>query len=536
MTPSPASVPLLDAAQARAGDQAAVTAGSTWTALMVRAAGHLARGVVAAAGYGYGLKVAVVVGKGDNGGDGWAVARRLRDEHGASCWVVAVAGTDTDASEATADQRRRWLDSGGRASAGTDDLGAALAWADVAVDALLGTGIDGAPRGPIGDACRALLDAHADGLTVVACDVPSGVSSDDGSAPDGAVVADLTVTFGGLKRGLVLHPGAAHAGRVVVGELGHGYAPPTGRWQALTAAGAGVTPYDRAADKRDRGVVGIVAGSVGAAGAAILATRGALGAGAGLVTLSTPANVQRTIAPVVAPAMTRRLAHEGVGVSARGAEELELDHLDAVGAGPGLTPAEGTRAVADRLLAEAPRVVLDADALNVYRDDPTALAEHAGELVLTPHARELARIGGGEDGDDAWRHRAARVPGLAERYRATVVCKGPGTLVAAPDGRVWVTPTGSSALGTGGAGDVLTGMLAAAVATAADVPLAVARTVWLHGLAGQLAGAARAGRASADDLVAHLGEAHAWAATAAFERPRWPFTDGWHRLDTEVGA
>jgi ADP-dependent NAD(P)H-hydrate dehydratase / NAD(P)H-hydrate epimerase len=525
------SVPLLDAAQARAGDEAAVAAGATWEALMVRAAGHLARGVVAAAGHGYGLKVAVVAGKGDNGGDGWAVARRLRDEHGARCWVVAVAGTDTDASEATTEQRRRWIASGGRTSAGLDDLDAALAWADVAVDALLGTGIDGAPRGAIGDACRALVAAHDDGLRVVACDVPSGVSSDDGAAGEGAVVADLTVTFGGLKRGLVLHPGAAHAGRVVVGELGHGYAPPAAPWRALTAAGAAPTPYDRATDKRERGVVGLVAGSVGAAGAAILATRGALAAGAGLVTLSTPANVQRTIAPVVPPAMTRRLAHEGLGVSVRGAAELELDHLDAVAAGPGLTPSEGTRAVADRLLAEAPRVVLDADALNVFRDDPSPLAEHTGELVLTPHARELARIGGGDDGEDAWRHRASRVPELAERYRATVLCKGPGTLVAAPDGRVWVTPTGSAALGTGGAGDVLTGMLAAAVATATDVPLAVARTVWLHGLAGRLAGAGCAGRASADDLVAHLAEAHAWAATAAHERPAWPFTDGWHRID-----
>jgi ADP-dependent NAD(P)H-hydrate dehydratase / NAD(P)H-hydrate epimerase len=156
------------------------------------------------------------------------------------------------------------------------------------------------------------------------------------------------------------------------------------------------------------------------------------------------------------------------------------------------------------LRAHAARLVLDADALNVHRDDPSGLADHVGDLVLTPHERELARIGGGEDGPGAWAQRAQRVPELAARYRATIVAKGPGTLVAAPDGRVWVCAPGGPALGSGGTGDALAGIVAAAIARADDVPLAVAQAVWWHAAAGQRAGAARGGRATATDLLAAL--------------------------------
>ena len=519
------SVALLDAAAAAAGDQAAVDRGATWAGLMERAAGHLARGVIRAAGRSYGLKVTVVVGKGNNGGDGWAVARRLRDL-GAAAWVVAPVGLDVEMSEEASENRRRWRASGGRTSGGSDELDAALDWCDVAVDAMLGTGVSGAPRGEVGDAAEAINAARDRGTVVVACDVPSGVSSDDGSAPPGAVIADLTVTFGGMKRGLLLHPGAVHAGEVVVGELGPEYAPPDVAWAALTAAGAAPPPYDHDTDKRARGVVRLVAGSVGAAGAAVLCTRGALAGGAGLVTLSTPAHIQRVVAPVIPPAMTQRLSHEGEAISDDGARQVELEGADVVAAGPGLTPVHGTRVIAARILREAPRAVLDADALNVFRDDPERLEDHTGELVLTPHRRELARIGGGEDGPDAWAHRVERVPELAARYRATIVCKGPGTIVAAPDGRVWVTPTGSSALGSGGSGDVLTGLVAAAVAAADDIPLAVARAVWWHGLAGELAGEETAGRSTAEDLLDALPDALDLTRSLAIMAPGYPFVGG----------
>jgi ADP-dependent NAD(P)H-hydrate dehydratase / NAD(P)H-hydrate epimerase len=561
VAPSPREVALLDAAAARAGDHAAVDAGDTWTALMERAAGHLARAVVRVGGRGYGLRVTLVVGKGDNGGDGWAAARRLERDHGAQAWVVAVDGLATDASEATGANRTAWLVSAGRTSEGTGHLGAALAWCDVAVDCLLGTGATGAPRGAAGEAVVALADAHARGTTVVACDIPSGVAADDGATDGAAVVADLTVTFGGVKRGLLLHPGAAHAGTVVVGDLGDRYAPPepgpgTPRWSALTPVGAAPAALTAAADKRVRGRVLVVAGAVGTSGAAALAADAALRSGAGLVTAVTPDPVRGELAARCdAGVMVRGVPadeHGAIDATARHAlPTLGADgDVDVVVAGPGLGHGRGSGEVVAHLRAVAPRLVLDADALNVHRDAPDALADHAGALVLTPHERELARIGGGEDGADAWAHRVERVPELAATYDATIVAKGPGTIVAAPDGRVWVAPVGSPALGSGGTGDALSGIIGAAIATVDDVPLAVARAVWWHAAAGVRAGAGRAGRATASDLLAALagvlGDLDAADATpwdgpgtlpwigwrdpapgrrGAHPRPRWPADD-----------
>ncbi|GGI05897.1 NAD(P)H-hydrate dehydratase [Egicoccus halophilus] len=497
-------VPLLDAAAARAGDQAAVAAGDTWSGLMERAGGHLARGVTRLAGRGYGLRVVILVGKGDNGGDGWVAARRLA-ERGAQARVVSTHPADEPLSDASASARDRWLAAGGRVSWELADLAPALARADVAVDALLGTGASGAPRGAVGDATAALRRARDAGVPVVACDVPSGVGADDGAAPDGAVVADLTVTFGGLKRGLLLHPGAAHAGRVVIGDLGPGYVPPTGTWTALSARGAAPPRLGAAADKRERGVVLVVAGALGTAGAAALSSAGALAAGAGLVTVAVPAPVRTEVAVHHPSAMVHGLPVDADGRLAPEAVEAlpDLGGFDAVVAGPGLGHGPGAAAVVAHLRRGARRLVLDADGLNVHRDDPAALAEHAGALVLTPHERELARIGGGADGGDAWAHRVERVPDLARRYDATLVAKGPGTIVAAPDGAVWVTPNGGPALGSGGTGDVLAGMIGAAIAAAAPdaVPEAVARAVWWHAAAGVRAGEGRAARATAVDLL-----------------------------------
>ncbi len=499
------ALPLLDAAAARAGDEAAVALGDSWHGLMERAAGHLARGVVAAAGYGYGLRVAILVGKGNNGGDGWAAARRLTDR-GAHVWVVAPEGVEVASSDETAANRARWIHGGGRTSSGVNDVAVALRWCDVAVDALLGTGVSGAPRGPAGAAADALGVAHDGGTTVVACDVPSGVSADDGSAPAGAVRADLTVTFGGIKRGLVLHPGAAHAGRVILGDLGPHYDPGPVSWAALTPAGASPPAYRAGDDKRARGVVLAVAGAAGTSGAAALTGRGAMAGGAGLVTIATPESVRTEVASHDAGLMVHGIPADGNGaVDATAVHALPpLDSVDAVVAGPGLGHHHGAAAVVEHLRRGATRLVLDADAINVHRDDPTALADHAGVLVLTPHERELARMGGGDDSDDAWTHRVERVPRLAAELDATIVAKGPGTMIAGPDGRVWVTPVGGPSLGAGGTGDVLAGVIAAAVATADDVPLAVARAVWWHAAAGVRAGRGRAGRASAEHLLHEL--------------------------------
>ncbi len=507
-----AAIPLLDADQARAGDEAAVAAGDTWAGLMERAAGHLARGVVAAAGgRASGRRVALLVGKGNNGGDGWAAARRLVREYGAHCTVVAVDGVDTPASEEAAANRAAWIDAGGRTVVGTDHLDELLVDADVAVDCLLGTGSSGAPRGAAGEAAEALRRAHWLGTVVVACDLPSGVSADDGSAAPTAVIADVTVTFGAVKRGLLLHPAAEHTGRLLLGSLGPTYdrhARLTARWSALTPQAAAPEGLPAAADKRARGVVLAVAGAAGTTGAAALAAEGALRSGAGLVTVATPERVRGEVAARVdAGVMVRGLPETvdgGVHDDAVHALPPLPTGAGAVLAGPGLGTGAGVAALVAVLRHRAARLVLDADALNVHRDDPGSLADHLGALVLTPHERELARIGGGSDGHDAFARRVERVPELAQRLRATIVAKGPGTLVAAPDGRVWVTPIGGPELGSGGTGDALTGIIATAIAAADDLPLAVARAVWWHAAAGLRAGRDRAGRATATDLLIAL--------------------------------
>lgn len=523
MPPDTHQVPLLDAAAARAGDAAAVVAGDTWDGLMQRAARALADGVLDVAGRGYGLRVVLVVGPGNNGGDGWAAAPLLT-RRGVHVTVLSSVSLDADLSDEAAANRDRWVSSGGRTVVAPADPRSVLAGAEVVVDCLLGTGATGAPRADMADIVVAIDDVRADdGALVVACDMPTGVDADSGQVHQPAVRADRTVTFGARMRGLVLAPGCWQAGEVVVGDLGPRY-PTTSDWQALTAAGAAPTPLAPDADKVARGRVLVIAGSVGTAGAAILCTRAALGAGGGLVTLATPAHIQRVVAPVVPAAMTVRLAHAGEHVSAAAVDDLpDLSDFDAVVVGPGLGPVDGTRAVVDHVLAHARRVVLDADGINVFRDDPQALADHVGDLVLTPHERELARLGGGEDGPDAWQHRTQRVPGLAADLDATIVAKGPGTMVVAPDGRAWVTPVGGPELGTGGSGDVLAGLLGTVVAPSDDVPRAVAGGVWRHGWAAHgIADARGIARCAPDELAASLADADGALLRLAALDPTWP--------------
>ncbi len=524
------SVPLVSAAEAAAGDREAVAAGATWGGLMDRAARALADGVLAADGHAYGLRVVVVVGSGNNGGDGWAAAPRLA-RRGAHVTVVSLAALDADLSDEAAHHRDAWLAGGGRVVERPGDPRAALARADVVVDCLLGTGASGAPRGAYGDMVVAIADLRSgEGAVVVACDIPTGVDADSGRVHAPAVTADVTVTMGAPKRGLLLAPGCWQSGHVVVGDLGPHWVAPRPAWHALTAAGAAPTPLPPDADKVAHGRVLVVAGSVGTGGAAILCTRAALGAGGGLVTLATPAPIQRVVAPVVPAAMTRRLPHSGEHVAPGAVADLQdVASFDAVVVGPGLGPVAGTRAVVDHVLANARRVVLDADAINVFRDDPSALADHAGELVLTPHERELARIGGGGDGGDAWANRVERVPGLAARYDATIVAKGPGTMVAAADGRAWVTPLGGPELGTGGTGDVLAGMLAATVAppAVADLPVAVAAGVWRHAWgAHHLSGARDLARIGAEELAGSLPDTDGALVRLAAADPGWPLGPG----------
>lgn len=504
------SIPLFTPAQVRAMDVRAMDRGVSSLALMERAAGHLARGILGLAGRGYGLRVAILCGRGNNGGDGLAAARRLLDA-GAAPVVCLIDGAD-DLSPDAATQLGRYREVGGRLAAGLSD---ALAAADVGVDCLLGTGASGQPREPYRSAVQELNRTARFGATaVVACDLPTGVDADTGQVPGEAVRADLTVTLGAHKRGLHLWPARGHCGQLVLGDLGilDDADQPAATVLERADVAQLLTPLAPDAHKRSRGVVVALAGSPGMTGAAVLVARGAMAAGAGLVTVATSAAARPLVATALPEALTADLPDDDPDAAfARLAEALE--GADALVVGPGLGHAEPTVALIRRVVAEVGvPLVLDADGINAFRGDGDALVPHASPLlVLTPHARELARITGAHDGDEAggdgaWERRAVLVPEKADAWDAVLVAKGPGTVIGAPGGRVWVNPTGGAELATGGTGDVLAGMTATLVAQRPRAA-SVAAAVYTHGLAGEIAGADGERSVTALDVVAAVPDA-----------------------------
>lgn len=472
-------------------DARAFERGVTSAVLMERAAGHLARGVVELAGHTYGLRVGILAGKGNNGGDGIAAARRLIDM-GAAPIVHLVGGTEA-LSEDGIRELRAYRTVGGHMAGSVD---AALGHADIAVDCLLGTGAKGELRSPLKEVAHA-LNAYRDGqggrpqvrrLPVVACDIPSGVDADTGQVHGVAVRADLTMTLGAHKRGLWLWPARGCCGRLVLGELGIVEQDDRSGAdaQVLEAAdvAALVAPPPLESHKRTRGVVVVLAGSPGMSGAAILVARGAFAGGAGLVTVAT--GEVSLVTASVPEALTAK-----VDLADPDAAYEVLTHAlapaDALAIGPGLGHDERVVKLIRRIVREVELpIVLDADGINAFRHEGDALADHAAPLlVLTPHEREFGRLLEASV-DSVWGQRMTLVPEKARAWGVVLVAKGPGTVIGAPDGRVWVNPTGSAALASGGTGDVLTGLTATLVAQRPE-PDSVAAAVWLHGAAGEVA-------------------------------------------------
>lgn len=480
----------------RAMDQATIASGVSSLTLMERAGSALARQVLRVAGRSYGLRVAVLCGKGNNGGDGLVAARALAQAGAAP--LVYLAADEAALSVDAAWQLAQWRASGGRV---VSDLPAA----DILVDCLLGTGAQGAPRGDI----AAIIDQVAQlDAPVVACDLPSGVNALTGEVPGTAVRATSTVVIGAEKIGLRLWPAREHCGDLVFADIGlvrSGAHPSAVALEDHDVARLLPSPQPQA-EKRSRGVVLIVAGSVGMTGAATLAASSAIAAGAGLISVATPQAARSDVAQNVIEAVTVGLPQEPD--AAADLVEAHAQRVDAVVAGPGLGVTPWSAGVVRRLL-ETCRVplVLDADALNVFRDDPQALATHRGpRLVLTPHRRELARLVADTDAY-AWSRRSQWVGEMAGKWNATIVVKGPGTMVVDPDGRTWINATGGPALATGGTGDVLAGLLGALLAVSGADGATVAAGVHVHGLAGDLAAFARTARSTrARDVLQAIPE------------------------------
>jgi hydroxyethylthiazole kinase-like uncharacterized protein yjeF len=460
-----------------------------------------------------GVKVGILCGKGNNGGDGLALARRLRIK-GVPVRVALLAPFASLQGEAKLNLAiLRKTDVEIFPNASTKAISSLVEWSDVLVDAMLGVGLSSPLKGSYAFAAELL---NAAGRPVVAVDVPTGIDSDTGAVLGAAVQADLTVTLVLPKRGLVLHPGASHTGTVRVADIGipvEVIEREDIRVDLLDQdAVTGLFPMLRQdAHKGDRGHVLVIAGSLGKAGAAAMAARGALRSGAGLVTVATPASLVPLIQQQIAEAMCFPSAESIDGTLGMGAEEELLkaaNGRDACAIGPGLTMHYETVQVVRSLVRSIiVPTVIDADALNALAGASELLKKAKAPLVLTPHPGEMARLVG-STAAEVQRDRIGVARKFAKDFGVTLVLKGAGTVVAAPSGDVFVNTTGNPGMATGGTGDALTGIIGSLLAQGCGTVAAACLGVHLHGIAGDLA-AKEKGEAGmiAGDLIERMPEA-----------------------------
>lgn len=439
---------ILTAAQMRAAEQALFDAGTSVCELMEIAAGGAAEWVRRAAA---GRAVTVLCGPGNNGGDGYVIARRLREAGNAVTIVAPLAPTTVAAQEA----RQRW---GGAPSASEAARG------EVFVDCLFGSGL---ARPLAGDHARLIADLAKRHRLKIAIDLPSGIASDSGAVlAEGLPKFDLTLALGAWKFAHWSLPGRALMGEKRLVPIG--IAPVAGAARLVTRPRIAAPGLE--AHKYSRGLLGIVVGTM--QGASLLAAAAAQRAGAGYVKLlGAP--------PGLAAAPDLVADHAPLAAA------LADPRLAAVLIGPGLGRDEAARAALTAALGGARALVLDADALMLLTPDqlPAGLP-----LIATPHAGELAALLGafGISGGD----RRAQVLALARASGMVVLAKGPDTLIAAPDGRLAVAPPAPSWLSVAGSGDVLAGIAASRMACGADPFTAACEAVWLHGAAARAAGPA----------------------------------------------
>ena len=468
-------------------------------------------------------RVLVYCGPGNNGGDGLAVARQL-DARGYDVEVRLARFGATLSGDCAAQlevARRLGLDVRELVSDGEGAGGASARGVDVVVDALFGAGLTRPLAGPWAELVSRINELGRSGPAVVAVDLPSGLDGDRAAPIGPCVRADLTITFVAPKPALVLRPACEEAGEVVVADLGFRVDPAGGPGTLHRIdpreLGAALAPRAATAHKGDFGHVLLVAGSAGMAGAAVLAARAAVVAGAGRTTVACPGAVVASLAAGCPEAMT--LVADGddagrLGPAALPALLAAVAERDVVAVGPGLGRAGETGELVRALAAAAARpLVLDADGLSAFAGRLEEMAARTAPTVLTPHPGELARLLG-RSTPEVQADRLAAAREAARRAGAVVALKGDRSIVAAPDGEAWVNASGNPAMATGGSGDVLTGLLAARLAQGDEPEFAAVLSVHLHGAAGDLA-LERLGSPAipAGDLAAILGEA--WKALQA---------------------
>jgi len=477
-------------------------------------------------------RLIILCGKGNNGGDGIAVARHLKTR-GVTARVVLLADkallTGPAAAQRDFASQEGILIEEARIDAVWADVGASLPRHGLILDALLGTGLAGPARGLM---AHAIADINSSGVEVIALDIPSGLSGDTAAIPGPAVHAAQTIALACPKIPHVFDPAASLVGRLHVAEIGipREAMEDSDLWLNLIDESdvAPLVPVRESdSHKGEYGRVLVVGGSLSKSGAAALLCHAALRSGAGLVTAATSRSAQPILAGHLMEMMTVGLAETATGALSRDAlpvlRQLAQDS-DLIAIGPGLTQGDETTALVRELVSTTTiPIVLDADGLNAYAGRAAELSGETRVLILTPHPGEMARLMGRTGGTvvtipEVQADRVNTARSFAMEHACYLVLKGHKTVIAGPDGEVWINDTGNPGMATAGTGDVLTGVIAALLGCSLSPLAACMVGVHVHGLAGDLA-AAEYGETSlmAGDVIEYLPDAFGQLERAAQE-------------------
>ena len=436
-------------------------------------------------------RVGIAAGRGNNGGDGFVMARYLRQQ-GIAATVFLFAEKSRVRGDAAANLQLLEamdvpvIEVADEASLESQKL--MMQHQDSWIDAILGTGLASDVRGFF----RSVIEfINRLNRPVFAVDIASGLNADTGQICGVSIRADATATFGFAKVGHLCHPGRSLTGRLKVIEIGippHVAAKVGCRQHLITPdeLKKAFPPRPRSAHKGHTGHVLILAGSPGKTGAAAMAANAAMRAGAGLVTLGIPRSLNPVLEAMVTEAMTVELPETDRGLLGDTAAETVMALIEGkrcLAVGPGI----GTDASTGRLLAHLIQkcpipMVIDADGLNLIAARPEMLASCRSPIVLTPHPGEMARLSG-QSTTQIQSNRVGHARAFAERYKLHLVLKGAATVVARPDGTAFINATGNPGMAAGGMGDVLTGLLAGLIAQGIEVSAAARAAVYLHGAA-----------------------------------------------------
>ena len=440
-------------------------------------------------------RIGVIVGKGNNGGDGLVVARQLAYA-GQPIQIFLVSPPESFAGDALTNlQIAQNLDLPITSILTEDELKGAesqIASADLIVDSIFGTGLRGGVHGFIAEVIECINET---GKPVVAIDLPSGLSADTGIAEGACIQATYTVTMGLPKRGNLIHPGATFTGTLEVADIGFPQSVIDTQsiqinWTQPSEAARILPSRPTHSHKGTYGRVFVAAASTGMTGAAALTSAGALRVGAGLVTLGAPKSLNPILEVKLTEVMTLPLPETTTGALALEAKSHIIEAVErtksVLAIGPGLSQHPETVALVHSLIRESDApMVIDADGINALSKSTEILSSLSPETVLTPHPGEMARLIGGTV-EALERNRIGIAQRFAETHNVTLVLKGAPTVVAHGNGEVWINSTGNAGMATGGMGDVLTGLIAGLIAQRVPAFDAAVLGVYLHGLAGDI--------------------------------------------------